>query len=441
MFCSTSVTILSGAVAERMRFSGYVFAAALVSGLIYPMLERLRIDDAVGAIPVHLGAGIWGTLAVGLFGQADLLANGLGRWAQIQAQLEGIAACCVWTFGVTFVVLTIVNRFFPLRITLAQEHIGLNVSAHGASTEIVDLLTVMEQQAATGNLALRVPVEPFTEVGQIAERYNQVLQALDQAVARTRTIVGAARDSILTFAKQDLSITSLNPATEELFGYPAAQLIGQPITWLLDAGANGVGEAPQPIGVALPETIANGIPHELIGRRRDGSTFPLEVVVAEAAASEGAFYIGTFRDITERRRIEEARARIQEQIIHAQAATLAELSTPLIPITDRALVMPLIGAVDSQRAQRVFDTLLRGVERSRAQIVILDVTGVPAVDAQVASVLVHAARALRLLGTQVLLTGIRPEVAEMLIGLGVDLSGIVTHNTLQDGIAATLVRR
>jgi Amt family ammonium transporter len=437
--------VINGSLAGLVSITASCFAVTTMSAIIIGsiggmvmlgvdrLLERLRIDDAVGAIPVHLGAGIWGTLAVGLFGQAELLAGSPGRWAQIQAQLEGIVVCGLWTFGVAFSALTIANRFFPLRITPEQEHIGLNVSEHGASTEIVDLLTVMERQVASGDLSLRVPVEPFTEVGQIADRYNQVLQALDQAIARTRAIVGSARDGILTFAKHDFSIISLNPAAETLFGYPEAQLIGQPISVLLESSGNERSSAPLRASIAL----ADGLPHELTGQRRDGSAFPLEVVLAEAAG-QGTFLVGTFRDISERRRIEEARARIQEQLIEAQAATLAELSTPLIPITDQTLVMPLIGAVDSQRAQHVFDTLLRGVERSRARTVILDITGVPIIDAQVAGVLLQIAQGTRLLGAQMLLTGIRPDVAETLIGLGVDLQGIVTYGTLQDGVAATL---
>lgn len=142
-------------------------------------------------------------------------------------------------------------------------------------------------------------------------------------------------------------------------------------------------------------------------------------------------------DITDRRRIDEAMRRhiVQEELLRAQNATLAELSTPLIPISDEVMVMPLIGALDSRRAQQVITTLLEGIAESRAHVAILDITGVPVVDTQVANALIRAAHAVKLLGAQVILTGIRPEVAQTLVGLGADLSMITTQSSLQSGIA------
>jgi len=109
-------------------------------------------------------------------------------------------------------------------------------------------------------------------------------------------------------------------------------------------------------------------------------------------------------------------------------------------VSDRVMVMPLIGTVDARRAQDVLDTLLHGIAESKAEVAILDITGVPLVDAQVANGLVRAAHAVQLLGAQVVLTGIRPEVAQTLVGLGVDLSGIITRSTVQSGIAYALER-
>ncbi|NJP07648.1 MAG: PAS domain-containing protein [Chloroflexaceae bacterium] len=121
--------------------------------------------------------------------------------------------------------------------------------------------------------------------------------------------------------------------------------------------------------------------------------------------------------------------------VRAQAVLLAELSTPLIPISDDVLVMPLVGSVDTQRAQQVMETLLQGIEQNRARIAILDITGVPVVDTQVANTLIQAAQATRLLGAQVVLTGIRPQIAQTLVNLGVELRGIITRSNLQAGIA------
>lgn len=139
--------------------------------------------------------------------------------------------------------------------------------------------------------------------------------------------------------------------------------------------------------------------------------------------------------VIERQRAEDERARLREEVIRVQDALLAELSTPLIPLTERIMLMPLVGALDDERARRVVETLLRGLERSRAPVAIIDITGVEVVDTHVANALVLAAQAARLLGTNVVLTGIRAGVARSLVGLGVDLAGVNTRKTLQDGIA------
>lgn len=140
------------------------------------------------------------------------------------------------------------------------------------------------------------------------------------------------------------------------------------------------------------------------------------------------------RNITAQRHAERERAAIQEQIIQAQQAALRELSTPLLPITDRVVVMPLIGAIDSVRAQQIMEGLLQGVSRYQAQAAIIDITGVKVVDTQVAGVLVRAAQAVRMLGAWVILTGISPEIAQTLVHIGTELRDVKTKATLQEGI-------
>lgn len=143
-------------------------------------------------------------------------------------------------------------------------------------------------------------------------------------------------------------------------------------------------------------------------------------------------------DITEVKRADQERAMLQQQVIDAQQVALRELSTPLLPLSPGVLAMPLVGTIDSQRAQLVMETLLEGIAAYQAQVAILDITGVQIVDTQVANALLGAAQAVRLLGADVVLTGIRPEVAQTLVGIGADLSGIITCSTLQSGIAYAL---
>lgn len=171
--------------------------------------------------------------------------------------------------------------------------------------------------------------------------------------------------------------------------------------------------------------------------RPDGTISWLRTSKIPLLDTDGAVIgiLGIYADITAQKQIETERARLQEQIIHAQQAALAELSTPLIPISDDVVVMPLIGMLDSRRAQQVMETVLEGIAMSHAHVAIIDITGVAVVDTQVANALMRAAQAVKLLGAQVILTGIRPEVAQTLVGLGVDLNGIVTQASLQSGIA------
>src|SRR5262245_42373113 len=172
--------------------------AAFVMETVTLALERLRIDDAVGAVPVHLGAGVWGTLAVGLLGDADAFPTGASRLEQIGIQLVGIGTCFVWAFGLGYVVLSLINRRFPFRIDAAGELAGLNIAEHGATTELADLLVDMDEHHRTGDFARPVRVEPHTEVGQIAVEYNRVLAAFErrtESLQLLRRTAAAANES------------------------------------------------------------------------------------------------------------------------------------------------------------------------------------------------------------------------------------------------------
>ncbi len=144
---------------------------------------------------------------------------------------------------------------------------------------------------------------------------------------------------------------------------------------------------------------------------------------------------GIVLDVTERRREEEERAAMQQQVIDAQREALRQLGAPIIPLAANTLAMPLVGALTRERAMLVTETLLHAVTARGAEFVILDVTGVPAVDSDVADGLLRVAQAVRLLGAEVALTGMQPGVARALVELGVDMSAFVTRADLQGGIA------
>jgi PAS domain S-box-containing protein len=142
-----------------------------------------------------------------------------------------------------------------------------------------------------------------------------------------------------------------------------------------------------------------------------------------------------FRDVTRRLRAEEELGRSREELIRAQGEMLAELSTPLIPLGRQIVLVPLVGAVNAERAEHLLRNLSRGVREHCARVAIIDITGVPEVDAGVAQALVGAARSVRLLGTEVVITGVRAGVARTLVALGAELSGLTIRRDLQSGMA------
>jgi PAS domain S-box-containing protein len=144
--------------------------------------------------------------------------------------------------------------------------------------------------------------------------------------------------------------------------------------------------------------------------------------------------LGAYEDVTAQRRADIDRLAEQERLIQIQQETLRELSTPLIPLAEGIVAMPIVGAIDTRRATQIMETLLEGITQYQADIAVLDISGVRVVDTQVADALLRAARAAKLLGTQIVLTGISAEVALTMVHLGAELSGVSAQATLREGL-------
>jgi len=291
-------------------------------------------------------------------------------------------------------------------------------------------------------LILKKPFDPV-EVRQIAcaltEKWNQAERSsraeadLRRSEAKNHGILEALPDALLVVAR-DGACRDFKPARGA--GSPALVFRpGEPISATLgdEVGAQ-MGER---VGLAIDSGQA-----QLFDFQREGESGPrhFEARVAGIDAEEALVLL---RDVTEERQRDEAikQQRAREEAMRAQTETLLSISTPLIPITDDIVVMPLVGELEPLRMQRVQETLLEGIASRGARVAILDVTGVPRVTTVAADQIARIAQSARLLGAEVMLTGIRPEVAQTLVTLGQSLSGVSTQRTLQSGIAFAMGRR
>lgn len=197
-------------------------------------------------------------------------------------------------------------------------------------------------------------------------------------------------------------------------------------------GANVFQVFKDQISPAMKQALDGTAAHESIAI--SGAYWENWYVPIKGAQGEYAGVIGISQNMNESQRIrEELETRLA--LIERQQAVIRDLETPIIQVWDKVLTLPMIGIVDSKRAARVMDDLLKTVVRTAARFAILDLTGVELVDTATASYLLQMIHAIRLLGAEGILTGIRPTVAQTVISLGVDLKGIPTHGSLRNGLA------
>lgn len=230
-----------------------------------------------------------------------------------------------------------------------------------------------------------------------------------------------------------------NQLALEMLGLSADQLLGRapaPAGWAM---IDEDGAPFTPDRFPAPRVLATGAPLRdlVVGVIRPdlGETvWTLTSATAQRGADdEVRQVVVTFTDITARKRA--------ENTVREQASLLEQLSSPIVPITDGVIALPLIGSLDAARTARLLDALLAGVAARRARIALLDITGVPEADVGLADALSRVTRGVRLLGAELVITGMRPAVAQALVRLGADLRDLVTRSTLQEGLALALARR
>ncbi|MDF1832743.1 MAG: ammonium transporter [Porticoccaceae bacterium] len=291
------------------------FTGGVIALLGEYWLENLKIDDAIGVVPVHLFAGIWGTLAVAIFGNPEVLKSGLSTFGQLQSQLLGIGVIGLFSFFTAFALFSIINRYYPLRVSEEAERSGLNIAEHQVSTEVFDLLTSMGQQQQFPNFSSPVPVEPFTEVGQIAQQYNRVIDRVNQEIQQRDesfaafknseyykgAILDAAMDSIITINDRG-EILAFNPSAEKCFGIGAKQVLSVNFFELfMSDGERKTALQSLAHGFSASEGLILKRRNITRLQRLDKELFPAEVVITKTTdkISRHSEYALHIRDITQ----------------------------------------------------------------------------------------------------------------------------------------------
>ena len=269
---------------------------------------------------------------------------------------------------------------------------------------------------------------------QAQEEQSRLADALEKAVTERSadSRIYALSAVMLGTARFDGFFQTLNPAWTKTLGYTIDELMVKPFIEFVhpdDVEATNTEAAKLAKG-------AQTIYFENRYRCKDGS-YKWLAWNTVPHVEEGLLYFVT-RDITEEKQAEAERERLHQELVETQQQSIQELSTPVIPVMDRILVMPLVGSIDSMRARYIMRELLAGVREHRAEVVILDITGVAIMDSGVANHLNKTIRAARLKGARVIVTGISDAVAETIVDLGIDWSTLHTLADLRTGLVTAL---
>jgi rsbT co-antagonist protein RsbR len=224
-------------------------------------------------------------------------------------------------------------------------------------------------------------------------------------------------------------VRSWNPGAQKLTGYLAEEVIGHHVSMFYTEEDTRAGV----LGREMDAAVRNGSMEAEGWRiRKDGTRFWANIVLSPIRDDHGEVegYVKVARDLTERRE--------QDRLVQRQRDEILDLSTPVIQVWDKVLVLPLIGTLDSGRAARLTESLLERIAADQAEVVILDISGVPGIDSAVAQHLLETVEAARLMGTDSILSGVRPDTAQSMVHLGIELGGLRSRTSLRDALQLAL---
>ena len=242
-------------------------------------------------------------------------------------------------------------------------------------------------------------------------------------------MIGAIRN--FEIIKLDIhgNIASWSAGARTLKGYAAEEILGQPVSIFYTEEDRNAGVAERELQAA----VAHGrVAFEAWRLRKGGGRFWASVTLAPIRDSSGQLtgFVKVTRDLTQRRE--------HEQRLQRQRNEIVELSTPVLEIWAKVLLLPIIGTIDSGRAARLTNDVLRKIAETGSEVVILDISGVPIIDSHVGRHLVQTVDAAGLMGTMSILSGVRAEVAQAVVNLGVDLGRIRSRTTLREALQLAL---
>ena len=251
---------------------------------------------------------------------------------------------------------------------------------------------------------------------------------VERAVQTAQLVLDSVSDEVIQLDQKGY-VVSWNRGAEILKGWTADEILGQHVSTFYTEEDVRSGLADRELRVARE---AGRFETEGWRKRKDGSRFWANVVITAMRGPTGEFlgFVKVSRDLSERR--------AQEELIRRQRDEILELSTPVIQVWDRVLALPIIGTLDSNRANRLTEGLLSKIADLEAEIVILDISGVPTIDTQVAQHLLKTVHAARLMGATSILSGVRPETAQAMVHLGIEIGDLRSRNTLRDALQLAL---
>ncbi len=281
------------------------------------------------------------------------------------------------------------------------------------------------------NYVYKLPSGEIVTIYDDVTEQKQMEESLAESEEKHRTLVETLTDLVFIVDMEGRFIY-LSPIFEDITGYPVRDFIGHSFTEVIvpeyiESAVNRFKKGVSGEEISLYEI-------ELI--HKDKKSVPVELNSISLLNADGGVVgmTGTARDITKRKELEQQ----LQQAFDKLKVSYEELSIPAIQVWDGVLVLPIIGVLDNERINRLMETMLAKIVETQSRVVIIDVTGVRSVDTNVANDLINMTKAAKLLGAKCIVTGIQPDAAHTLIGIGVDMSEITTKRSMQEGLKYAL---